>query len=159
MPARVVDCLSTRMPTSEANEYPGHELFLPYLVNKATTVLNVRLQKILDLQGLTLTHWRVLAFLSRQDDLTMGELASNTMTEQSTLSRSLRALETQGFVLREASPNDSRAVHVHLLAAGRAAFEHILKSVLGLEAEFTRGIAPEDIECARSVLLKIIANG
>jgi len=143
----------------DAAEYAGHELFLPYLVNKTTAVLNTRLQKILDQQGLTLTHWRVLAFLSRQDDLSMGELAANTMTEQSTLSRSLRALEGQGLVRREASPNDTRAVHVHLLDDGRAAFQRILASVLELEASFTRGIEPGDIETARGVLLKIIANG
>jgi len=141
-----------------APDYPGHGLFLPYLLNKTTAVLNIKLQKILDQENLTLTQWRVLAFLSHQDDLTMGELAQNTMTEQSTLSRALRGLEEQGFVRRETNSTDTRAVQVHLQARGHQAFDHLLQKVLTLETAFLDGVSKDDVERVRAVLLAIIAN-
>lgn len=144
------------MPVSD---YSGHELFLPYLINRTATVLNRQMLDFLDQRGLTLTHWRVLAFLAKQDDLSIGELAQNTMTEQSTLSRSLRVLEQQGFVRRtNGNSGDSRAVHVHLERPGRKAFEEILAHALALEAAYTKGISDEEKEVLRKVLQRVIVN-
>ena len=109
-----------------SDDYPGHGQFLPYLINKAATLLNVQLQKILEPQGLTLTHWRVLAFLGSEtqpDGLTIGALAEATMTEQSTLSRALKPLEERGLIRRQASKADNRAVHIYLAAKGRQTFD------------------------------------
>ncbi|CAN5612969.1 MarR family transcriptional regulator [soil metagenome] len=138
--------------------YPGHDQFLPYLMNKATMLLNAPVQRMLDAEGLTLTHWRVLAFLSSQDGLTVSGLAEATMTEQSTLSRSLRTLETLGFVARQGSDQDSRAVHIHLRDEGRAAFRRILDKALAIEGRFMRGIDEAEQAALRSVLLRLIAN-
>lgn len=138
--------------------YPGHGMFLPYLINKAATLLNLRLQKVLDPLGLTLTHWRVLAFLTNQDGLTIGALAEATMTEQSTLSRALRALEDNGYVHRRASEADSRAVNVYLDPAGRRAFDRILAQALQVESDCLHGVSAAEVERMRAVLLRIIGN-
>jgi DNA-binding MarR family transcriptional regulator len=138
--------------------YPGHDLFLPYLINKATTLLNVPVQRMLDREGLTLTHWRVLAFLSAQDGLTVGALAEATMTEQSTLSRSLRTLETLGYIARQASDVDNRAVHIHLEDEGRVAFHRMLDKALSIEASFLSEVSDSDLATFRSVLMKIIGS-
>jgi len=139
--------------------YPGHGAFLPYLINRATTFINARLQKtVLDPRGLTLTHWRVLAFLTTVEGLTMGALADATMTEQSTLSRSLKVLERSGYVQRRPCPDDSRAVQVHLTAEGRAQFDIMLEAVLRLESELLAGVSADEIEAMRGVLLRMIAN-
>lgn len=138
--------------------YPGHDLFLPYLINRTATLLNRQIMEFLDQRGLTLTHWRVLAFLSRQDDLSIGELAQNTMTEQSTLSRSLRVLEQQGLVRRRNSSADTRAVHVHLEPQGRRAFEEILAHALRLETRYLQGIGEKDKQTLRKVLQRVMAN-
>lgn len=140
------------------SQYEGHGYFLPYLINKATTLLNVKLQKILDKEGLTLTHWRVLAFLKNEDDLTINALAEATMTEQSTLSRSLKVLEARGFILRQVNTQDSRSVHIHLLSQGRQMFETIIAQALVIEAQVTQGVSQEEAENVRNVLKRIIEN-
>jgi DNA-binding MarR family transcriptional regulator len=142
-----------------APDYPGHELFLPYLLNKTVALLNVHLQRMLDQQGLTLTHWRTLAFLTSQDGLTIGALAEATMTEASTLSRSLRALEERGYVARRTCEDDSRAMKVVLSRAGRLAFTKMLDKALTIEAGFLEGISTKEVEALRGLLLKMIANG
>ncbi|HEY0297253.1 MAG TPA: MarR family transcriptional regulator [Bordetella sp.] len=141
-----------------ASAYPGHDQFLPYLINRTATQINRRLLDILDQHGLTMTHWRVLAFLSRQDDLSIGELAQATMTEQSTLSRSLRALEARGYVRRRASSTDTRAVHVHLEPQGRKAFESMLAPALELEAVYMEGISDRDRQTLRKLLQRVLQN-
>lgn len=144
---------------AELPPYPGHGVFLPYLINRTTTFINASLQKrVLEPSGLTLTHWRVLAFLTTVQALTMKALADATMTEQSTLSRSLRTLEAKGYVQRRSCDADSRAVQVHLTALGRSQFDIMLAAVLELEAELLAGVSPEETEAVRSVLMRIIAN-
>lgn len=144
---------------AELPPYPGHGVFLPYLINRTATFINASLQRrVLEPSGLTLTHWRVLAFLTTVEGLTMGALADATMTEQSTLSRSLRTLEVRGYVHRRPCDADSRAVQVQLTPEGRAQFERMLEGVLELEAELLQGVAADETEAVRSVLLRVIAN-
>ncbi len=141
-----------------ASSYSEHGFFLPYLINKATTLMNSELQKFLDTKGLTLTHWRVLAFLVTQDNLTIGALAEATMTEQSTLSRSLRVLEEHGYLKRRSSKVDNRAAHVTLQDKGRKIYSAILSQALLLESAMTADVSATDIEVVRRVLLRVIDN-
>lgn len=138
--------------------YPGHGRFLPYLINRATSFLNIEFQKVLDGYGLTLTHWRVIAFLSEQDGLSVNALADATVTEQSTLSRALNHLVTRGYIRREPSPEDSRSVRIYLAAEGRKAFEQILECALSIEARALAGLEERDLEQLRGMLLRVIDN-
>src|SRR5690606_36632867 len=108
--------------------YPGHGVFLPYLINRTTIFINARLQKVvLKPRGRTLTHWRVLAFLTTVEGLSMSALADATLTEHSTLSRSLRVLERSGYVQRRPCTQDSRVVQIQLTAEGRRQFDIMLE--------------------------------
>ena len=141
-----------------APAYPGHDRFLPYLINRTATQINRRMLDILDQRGLTLTHWRVLAFLYSRDGLNIGELAQATMTEQSTLSRSLRALQALGYVSRRCGSTDTRTVHVHLESKGRKAFESMLEPALELETLYMAGLDDQDRQTLRRLLLQVLAN-
>jgi DNA-binding MarR family transcriptional regulator len=138
--------------------YPGHDRFLPYLINRTATQINRRMLDILAQHGLTLTHWRVLAFLSGREGLSIGELAQATMTEQSTLSRSLRALEGLGYINRRGCSTDTRSVLVHLEPKGRKAFESMLEPALELEALYMQGMSERDRQTLRKLLLQVLAN-
>ncbi|NMG67607.1 MarR family transcriptional regulator [Azoarcus indigens] len=138
--------------------YPGHHHFLPYLINRVTSFLNVEFQKVLDGYGLTLTHWRVLAFLAEQDGLSVSALADATVTEQSTLSRALMNLENRGYIRREPSPEDNRSVNIFLVPEGRAVFDLVLMRALTIEAAALEGIPAAELETLRDVLLRIASN-
>ncbi|RZS31930.1 DNA-binding MarR family transcriptional regulator [Corticibacter populi] len=140
------------------SNYPGHGLFIPYLINRTATAINGQITTFLAQHGLTLTHWRVLAFLSKQDGLNIGELGRNTMTEQSTLSRSLQLLEKKGYVTRKSCRKDTRATSVYLTAEGSKAFGEILSYVLELEERYLQGVSEQEQATLRAALQKIIAN-
>jgi DNA-binding MarR family transcriptional regulator len=135
--------------------YPGHSHFLPYLLNRATSLINVGFNAALRAQRMTLTQWRVLAFLHEHDGLGVSALAGATVTDQATLSRALTGMERRSLVKRRVRSADNRFVEVHLTATGRKQFDALLEVALELEASAVRGMAKQEIEQLRASLAKL----
>ncbi|HMN83223.1 MAG TPA: MarR family transcriptional regulator [Burkholderiaceae bacterium] len=138
--------------------YPGHARFLPYLLNRVTSRLNVDFQLELHRRGLTLTHWRVLAFLSERDGLPVTELAGMIAADQSTVSRALLRLEREGRIERRPAASDNRVVEVFITDAGRALFHDILPTALRLHQAAVRGIDARELAALSRTLTRILAN-
>ena len=100
----------------------GLQQFAPYLMNRIMGRYNASLRDVLRAHGLTIAQVRTLAVLSVMDGVTVNDLSVYTVIEQSTLSRTLDALERQGLVRREQGVTDSRVRHVYLTGEGRAEF-------------------------------------
>ncbi|MGD9915797.1 MAG: MarR family winged helix-turn-helix transcriptional regulator [Rhizobiaceae bacterium] len=100
----------------------GLQQFAPYLMNRIMGRYNANLRDDFRKQGLTISQVRTLAVLSVSDGVTVNHLAIYTVIEQSTLSRTLDALEAQGLVRREQGETDSRVRRVFLTDDGRAEF-------------------------------------
>ncbi|MBI4967410.1 MAG: MarR family transcriptional regulator [Rhodospirillales bacterium] len=143
-------------PSSRHPAYPGHARFLPYLLNRATDRLNLGFQGELRRRRMTLTHWRVLAFLTETDGLGVSTLAERTDTDQSTLSRALQQMERRGQVERRARTGDSRYVEIHLTASGRALFNQMLPDALDYERNALANLSPAEKDALRSLLLRLL---
>lgn len=139
-------------------EYDGHNRFLPYVLNRVTNRLNADFQSALRKRGMTLTHWRVLAFLDETDGLGVSALADCTVTDQSTLSRALQQMERLGLVERRAGAADNRFVEVHVTARGRALFAEIIPLALQLRDRALDGLADTDREHLLDLLSHILDN-
>jgi DNA-binding MarR family transcriptional regulator len=100
----------------------GLQQFAPYLMNRIMGRYNATLRDDFRSQGLTIPQVRALAVLSVADGVTVNDLSVYTVIEQSTLSRTLDALEAQGLVRREAGDTDSRVRKVFLTDDGRSEF-------------------------------------
>ena len=100
----------------------GLQQFAPYLMNRIMGRYNANLREVLRQHSLTIPQVRTLAVLSVMDGVTVNDLSVYTVIEQSTLSRTLDALERQGLVRREQGVTDSRVRHVFLTDGGRAEF-------------------------------------
>ena len=74
---------------------------------------------------MTTPMMRALAILSISSPVTINELSLYAVTEQSTMSRTLDALEAQGLVRRQRRPEDMRIRDVSITEDGRAAFERV----------------------------------
>ena len=95
----------------------------PYLMNRIMGRYNASIRAEMAKLGLTTPKMRALAVLSVIDGLLIGLLAVHAIVEQSTLSRAVDALASEGLVRRETDANDSRSVRVFITEAGRSAFE------------------------------------
>ena len=132
--------------------------FAPYLMNRIMGRYNASLRADLAGLGLTTPKMRALAVLSVIDAPLIRELAVYAVVEQSTLSRALDQLATEGLILRETDAGDSRAIRVHITEAGRAAFEAMWPQMAASYARMFQGI-PEDERRAFVVTLqKMLGN-
>jgi DNA-binding MarR family transcriptional regulator len=138
--------------------YSGHNRFLPYVLNRVTNRLNADFQTALRKRGMTLTHWRVLAFLNETDGLGVSALGDRTVTDQSTLSRALQQMERQGLVERLANSADNRFVEVHVTTRGKVLFAEILPLALQLRDRALDGLAEADRERLLDLLSQILDN-
>jgi DNA-binding MarR family transcriptional regulator len=132
--------------------------FAPYLMNRIMGRYNASLRDEMAAMGLTTPKMRALAVLSVVEGPLIRELAVYTVTEQSTLSRALDALEREGLVRREADLADSRAVRMRITDAGRAAFDQMWPHMAAAQARMFRGIPEEERRAFVGTLQKMLTN-
>jgi DNA-binding MarR family transcriptional regulator len=101
----------------------GLRNFAPYLMNRIMGRYNRSLREVLAKAGLSIPKVRTLVVLSVIDGLMVSELAVYTVLEQSTLSRTLDALEAEKLIRREAPARDTRMRHIFITKEGREAFD------------------------------------
>lgn len=132
--------------------------FPPYLMNRIMGRYNASLRDELADLGLTTPKLRVLAVLSVIEGPLIRELAVYAVVEQSTLSRALDQLVSDGLVRREKDPADSRAARCFLTDAGRVAFETLWPHMARTEAKLFRGIAEDEKRAFVATLQKMLRN-
>ena len=136
----------------------GLSNFAPYLMNRIMGRYNASLREEMADQGLTTPKMRALAVLSVVDGPLIRELAVYTVVEQSTLSRALDQLNSDGLIRREADATDSRAVRVFITDTGRAAFESLWPHMAAAQARMFRGIPDADRLAFVATLQKMLTN-
>ena len=136
----------------------GLQQFAPYLMNRIMGRYNASLREDLAKLGLTTPKMRALAVLSVIDNLAISRLAVYAITEQSTLSRALDALEADGLVRRTADPDDSRATRISITEAGRAAFETLWPTMRHTYNHMFAGIDAAEHAAFVATLQKILLN-
>jgi DNA-binding MarR family transcriptional regulator len=70
---------------------------------------------------LTLEQFQTLQAIARSERASIGSLSAQLRVDVSTMSRNISVLERGGYLARARSEEDSRVVHVRLLAKGRRA--------------------------------------
>lgn len=70
--------------------------------------------------GLTVTQYSLLSYLHAFDGISIGMLADKLVMDPTTLTRTVRPLERQGYVVLAPDPNDRRSRCLRLTRTGRA---------------------------------------
>ena len=96
------------------------EIFTPYVMNRIMARYNKGVEESLREAGITVPQMRALAVLDERGPCTINDLSVLTVIKQSTLSRTLDALEAMGCVRRETDSQDNRIRRMHLTDKGRA---------------------------------------
>jgi DNA-binding MarR family transcriptional regulator len=132
--------------------------FAPYLMNRIMGRYNAGFRDEMAKMGLTTPKARALAVLSVVEGPLIRELAVYTVIEQSTLSRALDQLQTEGLIRREVDAADSRAVRVFITKAGRETFESLWPHMAEAQARMFRGIPEDERRAFVATLQKMLAN-
>ena len=132
--------------------------YAPYLMNRIMGRYNASLRDEMAEQGLTTPKMRALAVLSVIEGPLIRELAVYSVVEQSTLSRALDQLATEGMIRREADASDSRATRIFITDAGRTAFEALWPRMAEAHARMFRGIPDDERRAFVGTLQKMLTN-
>ncbi|NYT67112.1 MarR family winged helix-turn-helix transcriptional regulator [Pusillimonas noertemannii] len=158
MDAAKIKPLTRREPEDGAPPYLGHDTFMPYVLNQTTAALNADFQQVLRSEGMTLLHWRVLAFLTETDGLGVSALGRFTGVDQATLSRALTVMEKAGYVARLPNPEDNRMVAIKIMPAGKAQFRHVLPLAWEIYVRAVHGLSMDEQETLHYLLNRIREN-
>lgn len=108
--------------------------------------------------GLSAAQWRLLGHLLREGPSTQTALAALLGVEPISVSRLIDRMEHQGWVLREAHPEDRRARIVVATARTREVAPDVRGISEALYDEALSGLADDDRRVLHAALLKINAN-
>lgn len=98
------------------------------LIRRGANGLDRRLRAERPDDGIALTKLSVLGHLARKGPLTAGELAGLDRVQPQSLTRTLSALETDGYVVRTAGRLDRRQAVLEITDAGAAALAHNVRA-------------------------------
>lgn len=132
--------------------------FAPYLMNRIMGRYNAGFREEMAEMGLTTPKARALAVLTVVEGPLIRELSVYTVVEQSTLSRALDQMQTDGLIRRETDAADSRAVRVYITEAGRAAFDDLWPHMAEAQARMFRGIPDDERRAFVATLQKMLVN-
>ena len=132
--------------------------FAPYLMNRIMGRYNANLQSALRPSGLTTGKMRTLAVLTVVPGLTINELSVYAVTEQSTMSRTLDAMERSGLIRRESREDDARVREIYITDLGRATFDAAWPIMDGLCEEMFGGIDAAERAAFVQTLQKVLKN-
>lgn len=136
----------------------GLRQFAPYLMNRIIGRYNATIRDDLKSRSLTTPQMRALAVLAVADGPTINDLAIYTVTEQSTMSRTLDAMEAQGLVRRASHETDNRARQIYLTETGRTQFDEMWPTMWNAFSAMFKGVSDAEYETFLSVLHKMLRN-
>ena len=132
--------------------------YAPYLMNRIMGRYNASLRDEMADLGLTTPKMRALAVLSVIEGPLIRELAVYSVVEQSTLSRALDQLASEGLIRRESDATDSRATRVFITETGRARFQTLWPRMAEAHERMFRGIPSEERRAFVGTLQKMLTN-
>jgi len=136
----------------------GLNYFVPYLLNRIAASWNGELAAELRTFDLTTPQMRALAVLGINSGLTINELSTLTVTEQSTMSRTLDTLEARGLVGRKPRASDLRVREVEITPRGREAFDAFWPVMFQHYEQMFRGIGEDEFSQLVATLQKVLRN-
>lgn len=136
----------------------GLNQFAPYLLNRLSAQWNAKLQDLLKELGLSTTKFRALAVLTVASGITVNELAVFAVTEQSTMSRTLDALEDQDLIRRRAKAGDMRVREVFITQHGVSLFASVWPDIHALYARIFAGVDEAEFRTFLATLQKVMRN-
>ncbi|SFH27122.1 DNA-binding transcriptional regulator, MarR family [Palleronia marisminoris] len=132
--------------------------FAPYLMNRIMGRYNANLQTAVRPQNLTTAKMRTLAVLAVVPGLTINELSVYAVIEQSTMSRTLEAMERSGLIRRETRESDARVREIYLTDAGQSEFDAVWPIMYARYRELFTGIDDAERTAFVGTLQKVLRN-
>ena len=130
-------------------------------IARAAALIAPTLERNLADHGLSSAGFDLLATLRRAGEpyrLAPRELAARTLKTSGTITARVDRLEADGFVVREADPDDRRGVLVRLTPAGDAALTAAIPFHLALQEEALSGLTARERDQLGGLLRRLLVG-
>jgi len=132
---------------------------LGFLLWQVTTIWQREIKTALEPLGLSHSGFVLLAsllwFEEQEVIVTQTTLIEHTKLDKMTVSKSLKVLEKNGFVLRTENEKDTRAKTILLSDEGRSLAIESVKIVEGVDGSFFSAITAEERDILNGLFLKL----
>lgn len=129
--------------------------YLPHHLSRLMNILNMRLLDQLRPYGITIRQFRILQMLDARRVATIGEIAADTVIEQSVVSRIIDQLERGGLAQRSRRPGQRSLVDVRLTPRGTACYRQMVPHALGIVEDAVSGLSPRERKVLRVLLSRM----
>jgi DNA-binding MarR family transcriptional regulator len=133
--------------------------YLGYLLGQANHALFKDFEADVRAAGLGSLEWRVLATLSGQPPMPVGQLAQDVLSQQPTVTKLVQRLAAQGWVSICDDPADQRRTLVAITATGQAKVDPLITQARAHEARSLKGLSGADIQRLKKQLRALIRAG
>jgi DNA-binding MarR family transcriptional regulator len=131
--------------------------YLGYLLGQANHALFKDFDAVVREAGLGSLEWRVLATLSGQDAISVGQLAHEVLSQQPTVTKLLQRLQSQGWLSLADDPADQRRTLVAITPAGRKKVMPLIEQARAHEASALAGLSAAEIQRLKQQLRRLAA--
>jgi MarR family transcriptional regulator for hemolysin len=135
---------------------PEHSI--GFLVNDVARLLRRNFNRRAESLGLSQAQSRVLAYLSRQDDLRQVTLAEMLEIQPMTLARQIDRLEELGLVARHPDPADRRAFRLKLTEKAKPHLDRMWALAAETRAEALDGLSDAEMRRVIETLRRMKTN-
>jgi DNA-binding MarR family transcriptional regulator len=150
------------MPESSPFKYEKADDSAGFLLWKITALWQRKLSEVLGEYGITQTQYAMLAslrwFEEQKEPTTQAHLVEHAKIEKMTVSKAIRKLEEDGFVVREQSSSDSRATNVRFTTQGRKVIQKAIVAIENADEEFFSCLTEKQLATYKSLTSSVIAN-
>lgn len=108
---------------------------------------------------LTRVAWAVLGAIHSDEKSTPSELAEFLSIDRAAITRLLDKLEKQGLIIRQRTDEDRRSVSLLLTPKGKSLSVDLARESQAVNAQFSDGLTPDEIEQYVVTVRKMLANG
>lgn len=129
-----------------------------YWLMMTSHALQRRLNEELAPQGITYRQCQVLGALALEGPLSQCDLAERMHIEPPTLVGILDRMQRDGWIRRDACPEDRRKKLIHPTPAAKPVWSKIVACAKRVRAEATHGLSDKQLDTLKSLLEKIRHN-
>jgi len=131
---------------------------LPYLLQRASFVITKQFHAHLKLNGVGVSRWRLLAWLSEREGSSINELTNQLMLKQPTVTRLVDNAVRDKLVLKNADEKDGRRVFVTLTKTGKKLIAGLKQDALDAESWINNNYGPKAVTHLKKNLLEILVQ-
>ncbi|MDO9568659.1 MAG: MarR family winged helix-turn-helix transcriptional regulator [Hydrogenophaga sp.] len=133
--------------------------YLGYLLGQANHALFKDFEAVVRAAGLGSLEWRVLATLSGQAPMPVGQLAHEVLSQQPTVTKLLQRLSAQGWVHLSDDPQDQRRTLVAITAEGLDKVLPLMAQAREHEAQTLSGLSAAEVRQLKNQLRRLARAG